>query len=171
MMTIEDLLRPNQTLAPVTAPEMDPLREEDALQEAQLLDVRIDVLGSTAGLLLELRTSLHFTDGNAAVLVIRDPREIRWQSAPIGLPLTAFTVVTSRASMEDTGLLTFAVELTPEASLEIYGGEAELYVVEVPEIGDAPPDYSNGSFEGIRDFLPLWSSACSLLQASRRVAF
>ncbi len=45
MITIEELLRPDPELRRFAAkPEMDPLTEEGALQEAQLLDVRFDAL-------------------------------------------------------------------------------------------------------------------------------
>lgn len=54
MITIEDLLLPDSGWREYPSkPEMDPLTEDDALQEAQLLDVRFDALRSTAGLLFE----------------------------------------------------------------------------------------------------------------------
>jgi hypothetical protein len=59
VITVEDLLRPDRRWREYASlPEMDPLTEDDALQEAQLLDVRFDALRSTVGLLFELRTAL-----------------------------------------------------------------------------------------------------------------
>jgi hypothetical protein len=58
VITIQDLLSLPPTLRDLAAPEMDPLTEEDALREAQLLDVRFDAVRSTLGLLFELRVAL-----------------------------------------------------------------------------------------------------------------
>lgn len=56
-MKLEDLLMSSIGLGALGAPpEMNPLTETDALQEAQLLGVRFDALSLTAGLLFELRT-------------------------------------------------------------------------------------------------------------------
>jgi hypothetical protein len=169
-MIIQELLERSQNSISAAAPEMDPLRDVDALREGQLLDFRVVALGSVAALLFELRTSLYFGEGNAGLLVIRGLQELRWYSAPARTPLIAFTVVTSSVSMGDAGLLKIENGFFPEARINIQGREAEFYVVEVPGIGEAPPDYSEGSFEGIKDSLPLWSSTCSLVQASRRSA-
>ena len=50
MMTIDELLLPNPAhRLHASLPEMDPLTEEDALQEAQLLDVRFDALAGVVG--------------------------------------------------------------------------------------------------------------------------
>jgi len=65
MMKIKDLLLPSPGLrAYAAAPEMDPLTEEDALQEAQLLDVRFDALSLTVGLLFELRMAQQLREAN-----------------------------------------------------------------------------------------------------------
>jgi hypothetical protein len=63
-MKIEDLLMSSLGLGALGAPpEMNPLTETDALQEAQLLGVRFDALSLTAGLLFELRIALQFARG------------------------------------------------------------------------------------------------------------
>jgi hypothetical protein len=106
MITIESLLLAASDSTSTQALEMDALRDEDALLEAQLLDLRVSTLRSVAGFLFEFRTSLHFDEGNAAVTV--------------------------------------------------------------PEIGEVPPAYVESSFDEVARSLPSWSSACTVLQTSRR---
>lgn len=169
MMTIEDLLLGSQPQIAVRPPEVDPLREVDTLQEAQLLDVRISVLGSAVGLLLELRTSLQFDEGNAALLVVRGLRDLQWHGVQTLSPITAFTVVSSKTSNSETGPLRVELGMFPSGSLRIDGIAAEFHVMDVTGIGEAPPDYSDGFFEGIKNSLPSWSSQCSLLLTSHLV--
>jgi hypothetical protein len=166
MMTVEELLS-SAPRRPSRMPEMDPLREADALREAQLLDLRMSALRSTAGLLFEFRTSLQFDEGNAALVIVRDLRDLRWCRERKFSPLTALTVISSLATVGDTGAFGIELEFFPDASLEVRGGEAEFYVLEVPGIGEAPPDYVESPFEVIGNRLPSWTSVCSVLQASR----
>ena len=166
----EDFLLDSWGQAPSRLPEVDPLRDADALQEGQLIDLRVSALGSVAALLFDLRTSLQFDEGNASLLVVKGLRDLRWRQARVISPLTAFTVMSSGTTVDEVGLFVLELGFFPDANLRIQGAEAEFYVVEIPRIGEAPPDYSEASFEGVKDSLPAWSSACSLLQASRRTS-
>jgi hypothetical protein len=60
-MVVEDLLSGPPSSLVLAGPAKDPLREDDALQEAQLLDVRIAVATSAVGLLFEMRTALQLS--------------------------------------------------------------------------------------------------------------
>lgn len=59
-------------------PEVGPLTEDGALQEAQLLDVRFGALRSTAGLLFELKSAL---------LVARGQHRRAYPSRSVGLDM------------------------------------------------------------------------------------
>lgn len=94
MITIEELLSLDARLRRFAAqPEMDPLTENDALQEAQLLDVRVDALRSTVGLLFELRVALQLREANTGALVAHGVRKISWSSSPRPTPRTAWNVM------------------------------------------------------------------------------
>lgn len=149
----------------VEAADPDPLREVDTLQEAQLLDSRVCPLTSTAALLFELRTSLQFDVGNAALLVVRGLSSFGWKSPAARVPLTAFTVV---SSLPDRAAGSFRARFGffPDAQLDVAGTQAEFYVLEVDGISDVPPDYSGMSQDRIERELPSWSSMCNPLQAS-----
>lgn len=169
MITVEDLLWIPGRVPGIPAPEMDPLVEHDALQEAQLLDLRIHALSSTAGLLFELRTALQFQHGNAALLVVHGLLNSRWRAVGRSGGRTAWTVVGS-AMRTGSGLLEMDVALSPDSSVTIRGTSADFYVLDVSGIGEVPPDYCSGTESDIRSGLPGWGSSFSLLQASCLVA-
>ncbi|MFF5945967.1 hypothetical protein ACFY86_12510 [Streptomyces misionensis] len=141
------------------------MRENDTLQEAQLLDSRVCQLTSTAALLFELRTSLQFDVGNAALLVVRGLSYFEWKSSTAQVPLMALTVV---SSLPDRAADSFCerFDLFPNAQLNLAGTQAEFYVLEVDGISDIPPDYSGMTRERIAQELPSWSSMCNPLQVS-----
>jgi hypothetical protein len=165
MISINDLVHARPFPKVLGSVEVDPLRDADALQEAQFLDSRVCHLTSTAALLFELRTSLQFEEGNSALLVVRGLRSFDWKSPTKQVPLAALTVVSNAPDrLGDSCSLRF--EFFPEAHLAVAGDLAEFYVLEVEGIGDVPPDYSSGDLNKVQGALPSWSSACSLLQES-----
>lgn len=165
MRTIEDLIWTSGWAPGTPSPDMDPLVERDALQEAQLLDLRLHALSSTAGLLFELRTALQFEYGNAALLVVRGLQQSSLQAIQRGGEKTAWSVVGSGMRIE-SGLLGLNIALSPDSSVRILGSRAEFYVLDVPGIGEAPPEYCSDEERSIRIGLPGWGSSFSLLQAS-----
>jgi|ERR1700734_494715 hypothetical protein len=172
MITVEDLIWKPISAPGAPGPDMDPLTESDALQEAQLLDLRLHAVSSTAGLLFELRTALQFEYGNAALLVIRGLRQASWRAVERGEEQMAWSVMGSAITAR-TGHLELNITLAPSASVEILGTNAEFYVLDVPEMGETPPDYCFDREVRIRAGLPNWGSPVSILYASyldRRVS-
>lgn len=159
MITIEDLLRPDRRWREYASlPEMDPLTEDDALQEAQLLDVRFDALRSTVGLLFELRTALQLREANTGLLVARGVRTLSWTSGPRSTERTAWTVggsVTRAAG----GLYGLELGLwpAPGAELDLVAQSAAFFAGDVPGL-DRIPDYSDDDELTIRSQLASWHS-------------
>ncbi|MFJ4409569.1 hypothetical protein [Streptomyces sp. NPDC088910] len=149
MSAVEDLLWVPGRVSGVLGPDMDPLVERDALQEAQVHDLRVHALTSTVGLLFELRTALQFEYGNAAVLILRGVQEANWRALQRGGEKTAWSVVGSEMR-SGSGLLELSIMLSPSASIDIRGTSAEFYVLDVPDIGEVPPDYCSGGEGRIR---------------------
>lgn len=164
-MAVEELLREPRIHADSAAAEVDPLLERDALQETQLLDVRVHSLSSAVGLLFELRTALQFEAGGAGVLVVRGLREFHWRAAPVESRLTAWTVVGSEPKRE-AGTFSLKMDCYPQAALQLCGASAEFYVIDVPGIGETPPDYTDADERTIESKLVGWSAPFSLLQAT-----
>lgn len=157
MITIEELLLPDPGLRRFAAqPEMDPLTEEDALQEAQLLDVRFDALRSTVGLLFELRLALQLREGNTGVLVARGVRELSWTAGPRSTTKTAWTVGGSIPRNENR---LFGIELGvwPNAQLKLTAASASFFAGDVPDL-DRIPDYMDDDEAAIRAQLAGWQS-------------
>jgi hypothetical protein len=159
MMTIGDLLRPERRWREYASqPEMDPLTEDDALQEAQLLDVRFDTLSSTVGLLFELRSALQLREGNTGVLLARGVRELSWSAGQRPTARTAWTVGGSVTS--NAGRL-FGLKLgmwpAPGAQLSLVAESASFFAGDVPGL-DRIPDYVDDDEATIRAQLAGWHS-------------
>ncbi len=157
MITIEELLLPDPGLRRFAAqPEMDPLTEEDALQEAQLLDVRFDALRSTVGLLFELRLALQLRQANTGVLVARGVRELSWTAGPRSTTKTAWTVGGSIPRNENR---LFGIELGvwPNAQLRLTAESASFFAGDVLGL-DRIPDYMDDDEATIRAQLASWHS-------------
>ena len=166
MISIDDLVMAGPGPSAVPAVDMDPLGEDDALQEAQLLDSRVCQLASVAVLLFELRTALQIDVGNAGLLVVRGLRSFAWNSSKMPTPLTALTVISSVPERSD-GSFRARLDFYPDAQLDLVGDVAEFYVLDVEGIGDTPPDYSDADRRSIQTALPSWSSRGDLLRATR----
>jgi hypothetical protein len=157
MITIGSLLLPDPQLRRFAAkPEMDPLTEDDALQEAQLLDVRFDALRSTVGLLFELRLALQLREGNTGVLVGRGLRELSWTAGSRSTHRTAWTVGGSLPRNESQ-LFGLQLGLWPNARLVLRAESASFFVGDVPGL-DRIPNYAEDDDATIRAHLASWES-------------
>jgi hypothetical protein len=159
-MKIHRLLLPAlQQHAYGTPPDMDPLTENGALQETQLLDLRFDALTLTVGLLFELRTALQLRDGNTGVLVAHGVRELSWSGPRRATSLTAWTVGGSMARC-DAGLLRLDLGMwpAPGAQLSLLAERAAFFSGDVPGLDTAPPNYSDVERAGIVEKVAGWDS-------------
>lgn len=157
LMTIEELFSDVGRRRFAAQPEMDPLTEPDALQEAQLLDIRVHALTSAVALLFDLRTALQFMEGNTALLIAHGVREFGWSSEPRSSARTAWNVVSSQPSVSN-GTFSIVLGFIPSARLVLRAVSAEYYVGDVAAIGDTPPDYGGADDALIRAGLADWSS-------------
>lgn len=157
MMTVGGLLSPDPGLRRFASqPEMDPLTEEGALQEAQLLDVRFDALRSTVGLLFELRLALQLREGNTGVLIARGVRQLSWTAEQRSTLRTAWTVGGSIPSNEDR-LFGLELGLWPNAQLALKAESAAFFAGDVPGL-DRIPDYMEDDEVTVRSQLAGWHS-------------
>jgi hypothetical protein len=164
---VEDLLHASELDRHDGHPEMDPFTEADALQETQVLDLRFDALRSSIGCIFELRSALQLRAANTGVLVAQKVHTFAWTSDSRSTDATAWTVITSTPRLENR-LVQLDLEIIPEASLRIVAEVMAFYVVEVPNLDDAPPDYGVGGARARTDlagwrstFLPVHSAFLS----------
>lgn len=143
-MRIDDLLLPDRALRVyVPLPDMDPLTEEDALQEAQVVGVRFDALAMVAGILFELRQALQLREANTGVLVAHGVRELAWAGPGRDTALTAWSVGSSVPRVEDRFFgLSLVMWPHPGARLSLTAESAAFFVGDVPGFPEAPPDYT-----------------------------
>lgn len=157
MITIGELLWPDPELRRFAAqPEMDPLTEQGALQEAQLLDVRFDALRSTVGLLFELRLALQLREANTGVLVARGVRELSWTAGPRSTLRTAWTVGGSIPNNENR-LFGLTLGMWPDAQLTLKAESAAFFAGDVPGL-DRIPDYMDDDEATVHAQLAGWHS-------------
>jgi len=158
-MTLEEyFVSPPRLVKP---PDSKVLWHEDALAEADLLEVR-QVLGSaTVGLLLDLRQALQIREGSAAVLLVRGVTAIEWQSATTQSGRLAWKIIGS-LPLDSEGFSLETSFIWP-ATLSIKGRRAELYVGNIAGLSAAPPDYVHDDDATICADLPSWTRPFELV--------
>jgi hypothetical protein len=138
---------------------MNPLVEDDALQEAQLIDVRFDALDVTVGLLFDLRGALQLREFNTGLLIARGVRELAWSGPARGAELTAWTVGSSRPWVEVGSVgVRLSMWPAPGAQLNVAARSAEFVTGDVPDLPDAPPDLGDDDPRVIRSGFANWRS-------------
>lgn len=159
-MKIDDLLLPDPALREYASlPEMDPLTEDDALQEAQVLDVRFDALTGVVGILFELRQALQLQEANTGVLIAYGVRELTWSGLRRDVPLTAWSIGSSVPSAKDQFFgLSLVLWPHPGAQLTLSAESAAFFVGDVPGLPEAPPDYTVGDRREIAAEVAGWNS-------------
>ncbi|MFI1471614.1 polymorphic toxin-type HINT domain-containing protein [Streptomyces wuyuanensis] len=144
----------------------DPLKEQDALQDAQLLDFRACPTANRAALLFDMRTAANYPTGNSALLVVRGLRSLRWDGAPQQQKLMAFSIMSSRPSRIAGGGLRLELEFFPDGDHSVSGDRADFYLLEAHGIPEAPPSYPGHNLDDVRHELPSWNSDCTVLQSA-----
>jgi hypothetical protein len=145
-------------------PEMDALEESDALVEAELSDIRIDVSKGDVGLILDLRGALHFRAGNSGLLIVREVTTAVWNHNP-GQGRMASIIV---GSVPANALNAFSldIELLPSGTVSLVGSEAEYYVGNIPGLPAKAPDYADDSLEAVLAAIPSWTSTFEPVHAA-----
>ena len=146
-MRLRDLLTGGMTGALVGSPEMDPLTEKDALQEARLNEVIFDAANRRVGLLFDLRGSLQLRMAYTGLLVLGGVEGLSWNSERRRTTRTAWNVVGSLPVNED-GVISLRLFFFPDAELSVVGRSAAFYAGDVPGLPDTPPDF-DGSDEAV----------------------
>ncbi|MFC9133479.1 hypothetical protein ACFT4A_42495 [Streptomyces sp. NPDC057099] len=144
----------------------DPLKEPDALDDAQLLDCRVCPTANRAALLFDMRGALFYPTGNSALLVVRGVQSFHWSGAPQENKLMAFSVTSSRPSGADAEGFRLELEFFPDGEVAVSGVSADFYLLDAHGISEAPPSYPGHELDQVRHDLPSWTSGCTLLQSA-----
>lgn len=163
-MKIRDLLTGEPPVAsPHGRPPMNPLVDQDALQEGELLEVRFDAVRNKVGMIFELRTALQLRSTNTGVLVATGVRSFAWTAPTRTTDRTAWSVGGSRPRQaRDLFRLTLTLWPAPGAQLELSAEQAWFFGGNTQSLAENPPNYLEGSDEDIRAQLPGWDSSFEL---------
>jgi len=140
-MRLRELLTGDVIGALVGSPEMDPLTDKDALQEARLNELTFDAVNRRAGLLFDLRGSLQLQMAHTGLLVLNGVEGLSWSSERRFTARTAWNVVGSLPVNED-GVINLRLFFFPDAELTVVGRSAAFYAGDVPGLPDTPPDFA-----------------------------
>lgn len=168
MIRVEELLVSGPALRGHARPlEVDPLTDVDALQEAQVLDVRFDVLSGVVAVLFELRQALQLREASTGVLVTYGVCDLTWTGPARPDSLTAWSVGSSQPVV-DKGLLTLTLNMWPHpgARLSLKAESAAFFVGRVPGLPDSPPDYTELDRATVGDQLAGWGSPFEVISAA-----
>lgn len=140
-----DLIQATPSHGPTEAPEMDPLGEQDALQEAQLVEVMFDPITRHLGLLFDLRQALQLRLGNTGFMTFEGMQQVSWSCAHRATPRSAWTVVGSVPDVQERSV---KIELffVPDGELQALGLGATFYVGEVCPRSRQSPQMCSSEF-------------------------
>jgi hypothetical protein len=139
-------------------PEMDPLTEKGALQEAALVDVRLNVVESWVAVLFDLRMALQLRTGNVGLLIAREVQRVDWADGRLtGFP-RIWHAVTGSDPDNRHGRFGLRLGFASNAELVIDALAAEFYVGDVPGLDEAPPDFMQDTEAVIQAGMPGWES-------------
>jgi hypothetical protein len=160
MIAIRDLLVRPDLDAPVPTNRPNPLLSPGELQESMVLDVSLDVVTSTGGVLLDLRVSLdEGASGAFGLLVVRGLEATMWQNQAGRRGLTAWNVL-DFAPLAIDGAWEAWMGLYPDGELTIRGASAEYYELDVVGQVDYIVDYTENNPREVAGVLPDWASQC-----------
>lgn len=156
MMTIQEFAQGPWRREYGSKPEMDPLTEDDALMEAQVLEVQLDAMRGRAAVLLELRLALQLREGNTGLLIADGVTAFHWDASPRDTARTAWNVVGSAARAKD-GIFEIRLGMSPRAELLLRARSAAFYSGDVPGLREIP-DYGEATDSELMAKLSQWGS-------------
>ncbi|MEO5535512.1 MAG: hypothetical protein ABIR17_10320 [Pseudolysinimonas sp.] len=145
-------------------PSADPLREDGALAEVGLIDVRHDLLTSEVWLLLDCHGALQIDKGSTAVLVVQDATEFIW-NAPSRGSMTWWTILGWHVAQVPAGI-SFTAGMFPDGQFTVTGESASFYVGDTPEGLGPILDMAESRPNEVRESLPQWTSEFTLLAST-----
>lgn len=163
-MRIDEFLRSSRRFDLVGAPEMDALREDAALDEAGLLEVRVNVVDSSAWLLFDCRGALQVRAGYTGIIVLKSIQQLEW-SCPSNRSLSWRYVLGWKPAVHGDS---FTVEFFAgdDGNFRATALAGEFYVGSVPGDDEAPPNLLHATDEEILEGFAQWDSPFTAIRAS-----
>ena len=140
-MKVNDLLIGAPCALPTLPDGENPFVNADALVDAQITRLVVDVLGGTVGVLLELRQSSRLR-GNTALLRVTGVAQQNWICTRPANAFTAWSITGARVHQGE-GEFHLVIDCLPVGTLRIVGAAADFALLEAASLGVAPPDYQS----------------------------
>lgn len=146
--------------------ERNPFQVDDALSGAQILEIRYDGIGSSLGIILEMRVAEHDWQGSSGLIVASGVQNFSWVQDSRSGQRTAWTILESvpRGNRDH-----FTLKLTgsPTFSLSLIACDAWFYSATIDALEMAPPpDYTEGDIREIHRAIPRWNSIVGEVRAA-----
>lgn len=147
-MKVNDLLIGVPSALPALPEEENPFLHPDALIDAQITRIVVDVLGGTVGVLLELRQSARLR-GNTALLRVSGVAQQNWICTRTANEFTAWSI-TAASMHQGTHEFHLVADCLPVGTLRLIGASADFILLEAGALETAPPDYRTDPRAAIR---------------------
>jgi hypothetical protein len=145
-LTPRELIAGAPVAAMVGSPEMDPLTEEHALQDARLNETLFDAVNMRAGLLFDLRGAMQLRMAYTGLIVLGGVESFAWRAERRFTKRFSWAVDASRPANKD-GVLSLSLTFYHGAGLTVVARSAAFYAGDVPGLPDAPPDFAGSDAE------------------------
>jgi hypothetical protein len=165
MITARALLGGGKPRELLGAPEMDPLTERGALQDAQLIEVAFDATSRRLGWLFDLRMAYQLRMANTALLICEGVDEFSWLGKRRPATRIAWPVDDSIPDNKD-GILRIKLLFYHNGETEVTAHSASFYTANVPGLSETPPDFISDSDDVIAAGMASMDSRLELAQAA-----
>lgn len=145
---------------------VNPFADQDALTEAQVIEIRYSGITSTLGILLEMRLADRIITTSTALIVAAGVSNYSWQQTDRNHARTAWTIISSTPVRASSGL-NLDLVTSPSASLSFTARQASFYSLLADSLEKkVPPDYVDQTMPEILSGIPRWSSEVQVAHAS-----
>lgn len=135
------------------------------LAECDVQKFSVDIAAGEAGVIFDLKGSLHFDDSNVAVLWADGVESASWSGSreAFSLKFQAFPVGASALTRTISGLWRMWVGAISGQELVVEAQVISIWLGNVDGGNDAPPDYIDDSADYIQSRLYQWDTVASPL--------
>lgn len=161
---------PSSAFGPPVELLSDPLTSRDLLQEAELVQARLDAALTTASVLLDMRGAIHFDQGDWALIVgcgfaTLEINQQQVKPSPHARVVMASDVVSSKLQ------LVLNIDTWPHGNVKVIATRLFFSLLDCSLMGLERPDYGLASSDAIRLSRPAWDSPrAHVIGTSSRIA-
>jgi hypothetical protein len=156
-MKVNDLLLGVPEDIPALPDAENPFLHADALVDAQITRIIVDVLGGAVGVLLELRRSTRLR-GNTALLRVTGVAQQNWIGSTTANEFTAWSI-TGATVHQTSHEVHVTAQCLPVGTLRIVGTAADFTLLWAHAL-DAAPDFRAGARDLVRFGIANESTEC-----------